>query len=261
MKTILIISLFVLAGFFALFYFIPENTSGYKNIRAEEAMSLIKNNPSLGVLDVRTPAEYASGHIAGAQNIDWENPSSFSAEIAKLDKTKEYIVYCRSGNRSVQASKYLEAQGFTNVSNVLGGTLDGGLEVTKSDSQLKSSLDRALQDEYFAFNTYKKIIEKFGEVKPFSNVAQAEQKHINLLLSLYQKYDIEPPLNSGEYAPLSDSLKGNCRNGVEAEIQNVELYKKELLPAVSSYEDVVTTFTELMNASELNHLEAFKRCL
>ena len=131
MKKIVIgiVALVVLG--YATLSFIPESTSGYKNIRAEEVMSLIKNNPSLGVLDVRTPAEYASGHIAGAQNIDWENPSSFSAEIAKLDKTKEYIVYCRSGNRSVQASKYLEAQGFTNVSNVLGGTLDGGLELVK----------------------------------------------------------------------------------------------------------------------------------
>lgn len=260
MKKILIGIVAVVFLGYILLSFLPEGSGGYKNIRGEEAMSLIKTDPSFVVLDVRTPAEYAEGHILGSRNIDWENKSFFASEIAGLDKTQKYIVYCRSGNRSTQASAYLEAQGFTDVSNVLGGILEGNLELTKNNLSLKSFLDRALQDEYFAFNTYKKVIEKFGEVKPFSNIIQAEQKHISLLLSLYQKYGIEPSLNSGEFSPLSESLAGNCQGGVEAEIKNAELYKKELLPSVASYADVAEVFTELMNASLQNHLEAFKRC-
>lgn len=53
-------------------------------------------------LDVRTPGEFMEGHLVNATNIDVENPS-FATEIAKLDKTATYAVYCRSGRRSANA--------------------------------------------------------------------------------------------------------------------------------------------------------------
>jgi phage shock protein E len=76
--------------------------------------------PGTVVLDVRTPAEYASGHIPQAQNIDIEG-SDFATRIASLDKTVSYAVYCRSGNRSGTALGQMSAAGFTHVHDLAGG--------------------------------------------------------------------------------------------------------------------------------------------
>lgn len=72
------------------------------------------------LLDVRTPQEFAQGHIEGAVNIDIENPS-FASEIAALDPTTTYAVYCRSGNRSATATQYLLQQGFAAPFELDGG--------------------------------------------------------------------------------------------------------------------------------------------
>ena len=74
-------------------------------------------------LDVRTPEEFMEGHIAGAINIDVEG-SSFDSEIANLDKSKSYAVYCRSGRRSLIAVDKLSAAGFEKLSNLNTGIND-----------------------------------------------------------------------------------------------------------------------------------------
>jgi rhodanese-related sulfurtransferase len=71
------------------------------------------------LLDVRTAGEFASGTIKGAKNIDMMSPL-FSESISKLDKNKEYFLFCRSGNRSAQACSTLARQGFK-VTNLDGG--------------------------------------------------------------------------------------------------------------------------------------------
>jgi rhodanese-related sulfurtransferase len=85
------------------------------------------------VVDVRTPSEYAAGHIQGAVNIDVEAPT-FDAEIAKLDKNATYAVYCHSGRRSGLATDAMGKAGFTHVYNLTGGIADlqsaGGQVVT-----------------------------------------------------------------------------------------------------------------------------------
>ncbi len=78
--------------------------------------------PGVTVVDVRTPAEYASGHIQGAININWEG--DFTSGIAKLDKTKTYAVYCHSGNRSGQATQAMADAGFTHIYNLDGGVIN-----------------------------------------------------------------------------------------------------------------------------------------
>jgi len=70
------------------------------------------------VIDVRTPTEYAAGHIAGAQNIDVE-AADFGSKIATLDKKAPYVVYCRSGRRSGIAATQMADAGFTDI-------VDGG---------------------------------------------------------------------------------------------------------------------------------------
>ena len=74
-------------------------------------------------LDVRTPGEYAEGHLEGAQLIDFQS-GNFENEISSLDKNATYAVYCRSGNRSGQAVKVMLDAGFTKVFNMNGGVID-----------------------------------------------------------------------------------------------------------------------------------------
>ncbi len=75
------------------------------------------------VVDVRTPSEYAAGHVDGAVNIDVEG-ATFDAEIAKLDKNATYAVYCHSGRRSGLATDAMAKAGFTHVYNLQGGIGD-----------------------------------------------------------------------------------------------------------------------------------------
>ncbi len=75
------------------------------------------------VLDVRTPSEYAQGHIANAINIDVE-AATFNSEIAKLDNTKTYAVYCHSGRRSAIATTAMARAGFEHIFNLQNGLAD-----------------------------------------------------------------------------------------------------------------------------------------
>lgn len=74
------------------------------------------------ILDVRTPDEYAEGHIEGAINLDWLNSEVFNEGEAKLDKSKNYYIYCRSGRRSNAAATKMQTDGFK-VFDMKGGYL------------------------------------------------------------------------------------------------------------------------------------------
>ncbi|GGW71742.1 rhodanese [Winogradskyella epiphytica] len=73
------------------------------------------------VLDVRTPEEVAQGVIPNAIHIDIFKGQGFIDEVEKLDKTKNYYVYCRSGGRSGQACSVMNQLGFENAYNLMGG--------------------------------------------------------------------------------------------------------------------------------------------
>lgn len=100
------------------------------NLSAQEAYSLIQekmDNPDFKIIDVRTPDEFNSGHVKGAINIDY-NSDTFRDTLAKLDKAGEYLVYCRSGNRSSGAVKVMEELGFTTIYHMGGGIIDWSAE-------------------------------------------------------------------------------------------------------------------------------------
>lgn len=80
------------------------------------------------VIDVRTPAEFASGHLEGALNIDVQG-KNFAAEIEALDKSANYVIYCRSGNRSGQAISQMQSLGFTGTLTN-GGGVDAASQAT-----------------------------------------------------------------------------------------------------------------------------------
>jgi rhodanese-related sulfurtransferase len=93
------------------------------DVTPEEAFGIIGTSERLNypvVIDVRTPQEYAQGHIRDAINIDYSS-SDFKDEINELDKNKLYVVYCHSGRRSSAARDIMEALGFKYVINVTGG--------------------------------------------------------------------------------------------------------------------------------------------
>lgn len=87
---------------------------------AYELLSRNAGNPAYVILDVRTPAEYGAGKLPGAVNIDVESPS-FDAAVAKLDKDKNYFVYCHTGNRSSRATARMHELGFKHVYDIHGG--------------------------------------------------------------------------------------------------------------------------------------------
>ena len=98
------------------------NNSGYTQISMQEAVSMMQEESGYIILDVRTTEEFAERHIPDAINIP--NEVIGKEEIAELpDKEQMILVYCRSGNRSKQASEKLVALGYTNVYE-FGGIID-----------------------------------------------------------------------------------------------------------------------------------------
>lgn len=121
------------------------------------------------------------------------------------------------------------------------------------------ALHEALEDEYKAWSTYDQVIEDFGEVRPFVNIREAEARHIDALLGLFERYGLPVPENpwSGRverYRSVNDA----CEAGIEAEIANGEMYERLL--ASTQREDLVTVLTRLRDASQQRHLPAFRRC-
>lgn len=93
---------------------------GVKNVNQTEFKKLVKDENTV-IIDVRTPAEVSQGHIDGATLFIDYNGNNFESKIDKLDKSKSYIVYCRSGGRSANASALMAEKGFKKVYNLEGG--------------------------------------------------------------------------------------------------------------------------------------------
>lgn len=94
-----------------------------KNIQAKEAFGLIqknKDNQRFVVLDVRTPGEFSDGHIENAIMVDY-NSATFKEELEKLDKSKTYLMHCRSGARSSKALIIMEELDFLKIYHMTDG--------------------------------------------------------------------------------------------------------------------------------------------
>ena len=98
-----------------------------KEAKIEEVTSTLDNVNDINfkskknvLLDVRTPEEFAEGHVPGAVNIDVKNPN-FEEEIQKLDTKKNYFIYCKSGVRAKLATEKMQEKGFKNAKNFKDG--------------------------------------------------------------------------------------------------------------------------------------------
>lgn len=92
-------------------------------LSAPQADSVLRSQAAKSgfhLLDVRTPEEFAQGHLKGATLFDVKSPS-FDADVAKLPHKDRYLLYCRSGHRSGMALEKMKAMGFSNLQHMVGG--------------------------------------------------------------------------------------------------------------------------------------------
>jgi len=121
------------------------------------------------------------------------------------------------------------------------------------------ALNEALDDEYRSWATYDQVLADFGEVLPFSNIREAEARHIEALCMLFARYGLTVPKNPWpgkveRYASLQEA----CEASVAAEIANDEMYDRLL--GTTQRPDILTVLHNLQEASRQRHLPAFQRC-
>lgn len=198
---------------------------GTTKLMGAEFVEKYNNTPNAVLLDVRTPSEFSSGHIDKAVNIDFQD-SSFVSEIKKLDTTKTYFVYCRSGNRSGQAISIMKSNGIKNIYELSGGiisntdtvklvtvnSVESEYVVDASDmvdgnaliSNIKKSelSDREIaglilmrEEEKLARDVYTTLGNIWG-AKVFSNISASEQTHTDAVKVLLTRYDIADPVTN-----------------------------------------------------------------
>jgi hypothetical protein len=125
---------------------------------------------------------------------------------------------------------------------------------------LEEILTEALEDEYKSRARYRKIIDKLGPVEPFVNIAEAEDRHISVLLPLFEQHGIPIPEEPGDESSLQihDTLLEACEAGVRAEKENIALYDR--LIASTRQTEVLRVLRNLQSTSRDRHLPAFQRC-
>ena len=102
---------------------VRNETATIEDITPQEAFDLIqdnRNNPDFVIIDVRTPAEFAEGHIENATNTNFYS-DTFQDTINNLDKNKAYLIYCAVGGRSGSALDIMAELNFKEAYNIVGG--------------------------------------------------------------------------------------------------------------------------------------------
>lgn len=92
---------------------------GWTDLEVSDFKKGFEENKEAVLIDIRTPDEWATGVLEGAQKVDWF--VDFKAQTEGWDKEKAYYLYCRSGGRSRSASDFMSTAGFKEVYNMLGG--------------------------------------------------------------------------------------------------------------------------------------------
>jgi len=128
------------------------------------------------------------------------------------------------------------------------------------DQEIVAAMEAAIQDEYKAELIYQKVIEDFGEVRPFVNIIGAEVRHSESLARLFSARDLPVPQSQWKDSdiPGFSSISAACQAGVRAEIENAEIYDRFF--ALNLPADVRRVFENNRRASIENHLRAFQRC-
>ena len=126
------------------------------------------------------------------------------------------------------------------------------------DALERQALHEALDDEYRSWATYDQVITDFGAVRPFSNIREAESRHIEALCALFAAYGLPVPANPwpGKVERYA-SLHAACEAGVVGEVANGQMYERLL--GQTQRADILAVLRRLQRASQQRHLPAFQR--
>jgi len=131
--------------------------------------------------------------------------------------------------------------------------------VNQLNHETQVALVEAIEDEYKARAFYEAVINKFGSVRPFSNIVNAEARHAQRLAALLIKYGMPvPPDTFTGTIETPDSLKTACKISIDGEIENLKMYDRFL--SFVQEPDISAAFSQLRDASANRHLPAFERC-
>ncbi|MEO7175124.1 MAG: thioredoxin domain-containing protein [Saprospiraceae bacterium] len=138
-----------------------QSADGKLNLSVSDFAGKINSMPNATILDVRTPKEFASGHLRNATNVDWNN-EDFSSRVEQLDKSKPVFVYCLSGARSTAAANKMRADGFKEVYQMDGGIMKwraNNLPETNSNSNASPGMSK--EDFEMKINSEKIVLVDF----------------------------------------------------------------------------------------------------
>ncbi|ARI77152.1 ferritin family protein [Halobacillus mangrovi] len=209
------------------------------------------------------PTDYRKGLETAF--FDEQQTSEFYLDIvdqAKDSKIKDIFRRAAADeqNHAVWFLYYLNRPQFhdnSNRQNEEGYGAKGALNA--EELTFSQALIYAIQDEYLAQSRYSNILDNFGEILTFTRIKQAELRHIEALLTLFERYQIPVPEDdSAQFVSTPENVKDAYRKGVVGEIDNIAMYDRFL--SFQLPEDARIVFTQLRNAS-VNHLEAFRRGL
>jgi len=160
----------------------------------------------------------------------------------------------------VRGGQAVQARPDTNVDPLpASGPISDGTAMGDLDESEVEALMMALQDEYKAWSVYDQVVIDLGTAWPFTNIQRGEENHIAALVTLFDRYGLDVPVNEwADNVTGFDTLAEACEAGVQAEIENAALYD-ELLSMVDN-PDIIRVFTTLQQASQTKHLPAFERC-
>ena len=128
------------------------------------------------------------------------------------------------------------------------------------DDRTIEAMSEALEDEYKARAIYAGIIDRFGPVRPFVNIVEAEDRHARALIALFRSMGVTPPRDDWPgKVEIPQSIEQACAEGVAAEIENQDMYERLL--DMTDVPEVRAVFKRLQAASRDRHLPAFRRCL
>ncbi|MBL7723987.1 MAG: rhodanese-like domain-containing protein [Chitinophagaceae bacterium] len=119
-KWLILFTGVLLAGLCSTICVQAQNNSTGKTV-SQKKFQRLSTKKNTVLLDVRTPDEYNAGHIPRSLQIDVLKAEDFKKQVAALDKTKTYLLYCRSGKRSKEALALMKEAGFTKLYDLKGG--------------------------------------------------------------------------------------------------------------------------------------------
>ena len=154
--SIKIFTAIVFAGFVSC---TAQNKTALNANEFESGIS--SKDSSIQILDVRTPAEYAGGHIKGSLLADWNNRTEFERRVSFIDKDKPLYVYCLGGGRSAKAAEKLRSEGYKNVYELQGG-INAWKAADKPVEGKAAGRQMSLQEFNGAITSSKVVLVDFG---------------------------------------------------------------------------------------------------